>query len=66
MPGGFDPDDPTEVNFGAVALDSTGNTLAVGASGENGPGTTINGSQFNDCTGERTQCAQGSGAVYVY
>ncbi len=54
------------MNFGAVALDSTGNTLAVGASGENGPGTTINGSQFNDCTGERTQCAQGSGAVYVY
>lgn len=47
-------------NFGiSVALSDNGNTLAVGASGEDSNATGINGNQSNNS-------ASGSGAVYVF
>jgi hypothetical protein len=44
---------------GAVALSADGNTLAVGAFGEDSSATVINGNQSDDA-------AAGSGAVYVF
>lgn len=56
-----------EMYFGGpVAIDAEGTTLAVGATGESSPATTIGGSQFNDCRSGATECAESSGAVYVY
>ena len=62
---GLPPDNPDpdlqmgELFGGAVALSADGNTLAVGARGEDSNATGVNGDQ-ND------NSAQASGAVYVY
>ena len=55
------------IMFGSsVALSSNGNTLAVGANGENSPATGVNGNPANDCNGAQTNCAMSSGAAYVF
>jgi hypothetical protein len=51
--------DDTFGNFGSVALSADGNTLAVGAVGEAGAATGINGNQADNS-------APFAGAVYVY
>src|SRR5690606_25841069 len=48
----------------SVALD--GDTLAVGAYGENSAATGVNGDPVDDCGGAGLNCATGSGAVYVF
>lgn len=55
--------------FGAsIALSADGNTMAVGAQSDDSPATNFNGSQLDDCdsSGNGSNCAAGSGAVYVY
>lgn len=52
----------TNAHFGSsVALNSDGNTLAVGANGESSAATGINGNQFENLTGPNA-----TGAVYVF
>jgi hypothetical protein len=60
-----DPTDPS--NFGdAVAISGDGNTLAIGAPGDNSAATGIDGNQAADCSSSApANCAQNSGAVYV-
>jgi drug/metabolite transporter superfamily protein YnfA len=55
-------------NFGiSVALSGDGNTLAVGARGEDSAATGIGGNQTDDCgVASPINCASDSGAVYVY
>lgn len=52
----------------AVALSADGNTLAVTAQGEDSAATGFNGNQLDNCdpSGTGSNCAEGSGAVYVY
>ena len=51
----------------SVALSADGNTLAVGAVGEASAATGVGGNQIDGCaTTPATNCAQGSGAVYLY
>ncbi len=51
----------------ALALSADGNTLAVGAYGENSAATGVGGNQTDGCaTTPATNCAANSGAVYVY
>ena len=50
----------------SVALSGDGNTLAVGAPGEDSAATGIGGNQSDDCTTSQLNCATNSGAVYVY
>ncbi len=66
--GGYDTLDPSDENFGDVlVLSADGNTLAVGASGENSAATGVGGNQTDGCIAvPKTNCAYGSGAVYVY
>jgi len=58
----------SEDGFGsAIALSGDGDTLAVGARAEDGPGSGINSGQARDCIDpEPAHCVEGSGAVYVY
>ena len=58
------PPGSIETLFGySVSLDSSGDTLAVGAHMEDGSATGIDGHQTNDCTlPSATQCAIDSGA----
>ncbi|HEX7048101.1 MAG TPA: hypothetical protein VF275_11085 [Gammaproteobacteria bacterium] len=53
-------------SFGVnIALD--GDTLVVGADGENSAATGVNGNQVNDCAAVTpANCATASGAVYVF
>jgi hypothetical protein len=54
-------------DFGsAIALDASGDTLVVAASAEQSGATGFNGNQIDDCESSAAQCAEGSGAVYVY
>jgi len=51
----------------SVSLNSNGNSLAVGAYGEDSAAIGINGNQTDDCSATtQTNCASLSGAVYVY
>ena len=51
----------------AVALSRDGNTLAVGAPGEDSGATVIDGNQIDECgLVPPSNCASNSGAVYVY
>ena len=53
--------------FGSsVALSTDGNTLAVGAYGEDSAATGVNGTQTEICSGTLVNCANNSGAAYVY
>ncbi|HMN46684.1 MAG TPA: Calx-beta domain-containing protein [Povalibacter sp.] len=49
-----------------VALSADGNTLAIGAPGDNSAATGIGGNEVDDCNDDATNCAYSSGAVYVY
>lgn len=52
---------------GSVALNADGNILVVGSSGEDSAATGLNGNQLDDCgAAPATNCANGSGAVYIY
>jgi hypothetical protein len=50
----------------AIAISGDGTTVAIGASEEGSAATGLNGNQLDDCNGAATNCALGSGAVYLY
>ncbi|HET7204181.1 MAG TPA: Calx-beta domain-containing protein [Steroidobacteraceae bacterium] len=52
----------------SLALDAEGSQLAVGAAGEDGGTAGFNGNEFDDDCGTSADanCADGSGAVYIY
>jgi hypothetical protein len=53
--------------FGAaLAVSADGNTLAVGAPGDDSGANTIDGDEADDCAGAAANCAGDSGAVFVY
>lgn len=58
----------TDDYFGAaLALSDDGNTLAVGAFGEDSAATGVRGNPVDDCeAANRANCAANSGAVYIY
>ncbi|MBK9132691.1 MAG: hypothetical protein IPM20_13805 [Gammaproteobacteria bacterium] len=50
----------------AVALSGDGNTLAAGAPFEDSAATGVDGDETDDCDGAQANCAEDSGAVYVF
>lgn len=58
----------TDDQFGfSVALNADGSTLVVGATDEDSAATGLNGNQLDDCAAvTETNCANNSGAAYIY
>lgn len=54
-------------SFGyAIALSGDGNTLVAGAPFEDSAATGVDGDEADDCDGAQANCAEDSGAVYVF
>jgi len=54
-------------HFGySAALSGDGNTLAVGATGEDSGARGVEGNRIDDCSGAAANCRLNSGAVYVF